>query len=93
MVPVMSGDDWRSLAACRKEPDPEVFFPENGGNYTRARKICATCPVTEPCLALALRSEAGTSDRLRAGMFGGLTPEERCELERDLRRKRREGVA
>jgi hypothetical protein len=37
--------------------------------YTVARRLCATCPVREPC------AEAGASER--HGMWGGLSPKER----------------
>lgn len=72
--------DWRRSASCLGT-DPGVFFPERGGydSYGRARRICSECPVVEPCLEAALVGEQGDSGR-RAGMFGGLTPDERDAL-------------
>jgi WhiB family redox-sensing transcriptional regulator len=56
---------WRDRAACLGA-DPELFFPEAGGAgkaaAAKAKAICATCPVTAPCLRFALESpeESGT---------------------------------
>ena len=52
--------DWRHQAICRDE-DPEVFFPVGNtgpalAQIEEAKKICARCPVKEPCLAWALES-------------------------------------
>jgi WhiB family transcriptional regulator, redox-sensing transcriptional regulator len=61
---------WRSRAAC-KTADPDLFFPEIGGNAAAARAICAACPVAAECLAYAV------SVPERHGVFGGLSEEER----------------
>jgi WhiB family redox-sensing transcriptional regulator len=78
-----SGDAWRSLAACRGWPVDWWYPPVSRGSfrpspYDRARQVCASCPVVEPC-ALAGAHEAH-------GMWGGLTPAER-------RRQRRRPAA
>ena len=70
--------DWRHQAICRDE-DPEVFFPVGNtgpalAQIEEAKKICARCPVKEPCLAWAL--ESGQD----AGVWGGLSEDERLSL-------------
>lgn len=79
--------DWRGSASCTVE-DPELFFPigttgpavEQAG---AAKKICARCPVREACLEFAL---AANQD---AGVWGGLTEDERRTLKRARQRRRR----
>ena len=66
---------WRLRAACRGLP-ADVFFPERGASITKARAVCMTCRVQEPCLAYGLHE--------RLGVWGGTT-------ERQRRRLRREG--
>jgi WhiB family transcriptional regulator, redox-sensing transcriptional regulator len=68
--------DWRHRAACRVE-DPEIFFPE-GITYLAeaAKRVCATCPVRDECLAWALAH--GVTD----GIWGGLDEDERRALRR-----------
>ena len=59
-------------AACTTA-DPDLFFPEDGDEWSerRAKTLCAGCPVRATCLAGALaRGE-------EYGIFGGLTAEER----------------
>ena len=64
---------WRELAACRGI-DLEVFFPERGESAGPARRVCAACPVRQPCLDYAI------SNRISHGIWGGLTERERCAL-------------
>ncbi len=66
---------WRFRAACRGLP-ADVFIPERGANITRARAVCASCPVRAACLAYGLHK--------RLGVWGGTK-------ERQRRRLRREG--
>ena len=73
-------DDWRELAACRDE-DPELFFPIGTGpaadaQAERAKAVCRRCPVLEQCLTYALSSGQD------AGIWGGLTEDERRALRR-----------
>lgn len=72
-------------AACAEEC-PDLFFPPPGypgaRAVARAKKICETCPLIEPCRDYALKH-----DELY-GVWGGLSEYER----RDIRRRRR-GVA
>lgn len=70
--------------------DPELFFPlgddgphgvvESGAlaQLAEARAVCATCPVREACLDIALR-------RGEVGVWGGTTSAER----RAIRQRRR----
>ena len=69
---------WQLKAACRG-PQAEVFFPpshferkeEKLEREHRAKEICATCPVRQPCLAYAIRI------REPHGIWGGLNEAER----------------
>lgn len=40
--------DWDTAAACASA-DPEVWFPEQGGDPRVARAICEQCPVLALC--------------------------------------------
>src|ERR671921_1881195 len=74
-------DDWQLRAACRG-PQAAVFFPpshferkdEKAERESRAKAICATCPVRQPCLAYALQI------REPHGIWGGLNEAERRQL-------------
>ena len=70
--------DWRAHAGCR-DTDPELFFPDGDIRSARAqvktaKLICRGCPVSAPCLSLALASGQ------EAGIWGGLTEDERRRL-------------
>jgi len=78
--------DWRHVAACRDE-DPELFFPiGNTGpallQIEEAKSVCRRCPVREDCLQFAL--ESGQD----AGVWGGLSEDERRALKRRNARAR-----
>jgi WhiB family redox-sensing transcriptional regulator len=64
---------WRELATCRGT-DLEVFFPGRGESAEPARRVCAVCPVRQPCLDYAI------SNRIVHGIWGGLTERERRAL-------------
>ncbi len=74
-------DLWQLKAACRG-PQAAVFFPpttferkdEKLEREGRAKAICATCSVRQPCLAYAL--EINESH----GIWGGLNETERKGL-------------
>jgi WhiB family redox-sensing transcriptional regulator len=79
--------DWRNDAACKDE-DPDVFFPIGTTGIAveqveDAKRICARCPVQESCLEFALASNQD------AGVWGGLTEDERRTLKRARQRRRR----
>lgn len=77
---------WRSQAACLDE-DPELFFPiGNTGpaidQIEEAKIICHKCVVSEACLKWAIEF------RQDAGVWGGLSAEERRALKRRTARAR-----
>ena len=79
--------DWRHHAACR-EVDPELFFPiGNTGpallQIDEAKAVCRRCDVQEVCLRWAL--DTGQD----AGVWGGLSEDERRALKRRNARARR----
>lgn len=78
--------DWRHRALCR-DGDPELFFPiGNTGpalsQIEEAKAVCRRCPVTQDCLSWAL--ETGQD----AGVWGGLSEDERRALKRRTARTR-----
>jgi len=78
--------DWRHRAICRDE-DPELFFPVgNSGpallQIAEAKAVCERCPVINECLNWAL--ETGQD----AGVWGGLSEDERRSLKRRRARAR-----
>jgi len=78
--------DWRHLAACRDE-DPELFFPVGNTGIAllqieEAKSVCRRCPVMEQCLGWAL--ESGQD----AGVWGGLSEDERGAIKRRAARNR-----
>jgi WhiB family transcriptional regulator, redox-sensing transcriptional regulator len=79
--------DWRSRAACIDE-DPELFFPigTTGPAVEQAeiaKRVCDRCDVREECLEFALATNQD------AGVWGGLTEDERRALKRARQRRRR----
>jgi WhiB family redox-sensing transcriptional regulator len=77
--------DWRHRARCR-DVDPELFFPVGTtgpaeAQVQAAKAICALCPVREDCLQWALDTAQD------AGVWGGLSEEERRALRRGQRRR------
>ena len=82
--------DWRDRAACL-EVDPELFFPiGNTGpallQIDEAKAVCRRCPVVDTCLKWAI--ETGQD----AGVWGGLSEDERRALKRRTARQRRAGA-
>lgn len=72
--------DWRHSALCRDE-DPELFFPIGTTGpalmqVEHAKAVCGRCPAQRDCLDWAL--ESGQD----AGVWGGLSEEERRALKR-----------
>jgi WhiB family transcriptional regulator, redox-sensing transcriptional regulator len=79
--------DWRGRAACSTE-DPELFFPIGTtgpavDQADAAKRVCASCEVREECLEFALATNQD------AGVWGGLTEDERRTLKRARQRRRR----
>ena len=65
--------DWMERALCA-QVDPELFYPEIGGDARPARRICQACPVIDQCLQHSLDTEE------EHGVWGGLTRTERRKL-------------
>jgi WhiB family redox-sensing transcriptional regulator len=72
-APARFAAHWRELAACRGT-DLSLFFPSRVESAGAARRVCAQCPVRQPCLDYAL------SNRISYGIWGGLTERERRAL-------------
>ncbi|MEQ8719583.1 MAG: WhiB family transcriptional regulator [Acidimicrobiales bacterium] len=73
---------WMSVGRCAEEP-PEKFFPSDGVGVDRARRICETCAVKEPCLEYALRN------RIEHGVWGGHSERSRRRI---LKKRRDLGI-
>ena len=69
---------WMARGNC-KDVAPQTFFPADGVGVEEARKICATCPVSAPCLEYALRN------RIDHGVWGGASERERRRILRARR--------
>lgn len=83
--------DWRHRAICRDE-DPELFFPVGTSGpallrIAEAKTVCRRCPVVSDCLAWALDSGQD------AGVWGGMSEDERRALGRRNARSRARGAA
>lgn len=81
--------DWRQRAACIDE-DPELFFPVGTtgpalDQLERAKAVCRRCQVVDQCLEWAL------STNQDAGVWGGMSEEERRSLRRARGRGRMAG--
>lgn len=79
--------DWRHRAACLEE-DPELFFPiGNTGpalsQIEDAKEVCRRCDVVDLCLEWALGNGQD------AGVWGGLSEDERRAMKRRNARARR----
>jgi WhiB family transcriptional regulator, redox-sensing transcriptional regulator len=70
--------EWMARGNCANEA-PSMFFPSDGVGVEIARRICATCPVKEPCLEHALLN------RIDHGVWGGASERERRRI---LKRRR-----
>jgi len=81
---------WRERAGCRGA-DLDLFFPGRGESAEPARRVCAACPVREPCLDYAL------SHGITHGIWGGLAERDRRALRSGragaARRERDEAIA
>lgn len=63
----------------------EIFFEPSG--YPAAIHLCAACPLRAQCLEAALDLEAGLGETSRYSIAGGLTPEQRFQLDPTERRR------
>lgn len=83
--------EWRDLAACNGY-DPDLFFPagETGPAVEQirtAKQVCASCEVAEECLSYAIETNQ------MAGIWGGLTEDERRPVRRRWLAERRRRTA
>lgn len=60
--------------------DPELWFDPDLTD--EAKDICDACPAKARCLVIALAQEVNLAGSSRWGVWGGLTPDERFEIER-----------
>lgn len=68
---------WQDRAACRDDPHPEAWFPDNRHHdRERAVRVCMGCPVRSECLADELAILDTTGDEPR-GVRAGLDADER----------------
>ena len=69
---------WREAAACISVSEDVSFFPdpEDVGAISKAKAVCATCPVSAECLTWAV--ETNQSE----GVWGGHTARERRAIRR-----------
>jgi WhiB family redox-sensing transcriptional regulator len=82
--------DWQEDASCR-EYSNVLFFGDDTGESelekqsreSQAKKICATCPVLDPCLEFAIETNQ------KYGIWGGMNDRERASLKRRRARARR----
>ena len=75
--------EWMEHGLCRQLA-PSTFFPNDGVGVEVARRICATCPVQEPCLEYAL------AERIDHGVWGGASERERRRI---AKRRRQQAAA
>ena len=82
---------WRTGAACR-DTDPDLFFPvgQTGpaiAHIANAKAVCSTCSVQIECLEYALMTNQD------AGIWGGLTEDDRRKIRRERRKANRAAQA
>ncbi len=71
-------EEWMQAGNCQSHP-PSMFFPSDGVGVDVARRICASCPVKEPCLEYAL------VNRIDHGVWGGCSERERRRISKRRR--------
>jgi WhiB family redox-sensing transcriptional regulator len=84
-------EQWRLDAACAST-DPDLFFPIGStgralDQIEGAKRVCAICPVSGPCLEFALATNQDS------GVWGGRSEDERRVLRRQWLRQRRASAA
>lgn len=73
--PLTRPGEWVDDALCA-QTDPELFFPEKGGNSLVVKRICAKCQVKDQCLEWALTNNE------KYGIWGGTSEHDRRKLKR-----------
>jgi WhiB family redox-sensing transcriptional regulator len=69
---------WRNSGACQGL-DPQIFYPDNEENCSKAKSVCSECKVRIACLTYALDS------REKQGVWGGTSARERRKMLRTRR--------
>lgn len=75
--PLLDEWDWQTRSACRGMESSVFFSPANERGESRRRReqraktVCRTCPVQDPCAAFAFRTGQAF------GVWGGLTETDR----------------
>lgn len=63
--------------------NPDDWHPDGGTVEKRtadAKRLCAECPLTSPCLEFILDFEGGNTLNTRHGYWAGTIPEHRANL-------------
>ena len=71
-------NEWMANGLCADRP-PALFFPSDGVGVEIAKKVCADCPVKDPCREYAL------AHRIDHGVWGGTSERERRRILRARR--------
>ena len=74
--------NWANQARCRGHENPNLWFPVSQSDHTQiaeAKAECRKCPVTTDCEAYAKAHKP-------AGIWGGLTEDERDQAAADQQR-------
>jgi WhiB family redox-sensing transcriptional regulator len=79
-------ETWMTEGACH-DKDPDLFFPISASDagvdqVRQATSVCDRCGVESECLQYALKN------RIKHGIWGGLTEQQRQSLIRSRRRRR-----
>lgn len=72
---------WMAQGHCRALTNRSVMHPEDIAGVVVAKTVCAGCPVTEQCLAYAIRNHE------RHGVWGGKSERERKRIATDMRKR------
>lgn len=80
-VPVTAPIGWLAKAECRSH-NPAWFVPPEDmpPSYARGKAVCMRCPVRDACLNDALTKEGHAPAEDRAGLWGGMSPEQRANI-------------
>ena len=76
--------EWITRRNCA-DIDPNVFFPNDGVGVITAQKVCAECPVKDPCREYAL------ANNITHGVWGGTSERQRRRILRERRRAAKVG--
>lgn len=80
MSSVDATHSWTEQAACRDQPVRRFTHPIGPDDISKARHTCATCPVRETCLNIALTHPIYAD----AGIWGGTTEAQRRHIRQGL---------